>query len=87
MLLNNYLLSEMGMFLVHGRIPRSQKTAQLFLPQAKRAGVTCIILPSENKKDYYDLAGFITEGLEVHFVEHYKEVFDIAFSQLDLTGG
>ncbi|NXR56410.1 LONM protease, partial [Hippolais icterina] len=54
---------------------------------AKRAGVTCIILPSENKKDYYDLAGFITEGLEVHFVEHYKEVFDIAFSQLDLTGG
>uniref|UniRef100_A0A8C0BVJ8 Lon protease homolog, mitochondrial n=1 Tax=Buteo japonicus TaxID=224669 RepID=A0A8C0BVJ8_9AVES len=47
---------------------------------AKRAGVTCIILPSENKKDYYDLAGFITEGLEVHFVEHYKEVFDIAFS-------
>lgn len=58
-----------------------------FSPQAKRAGVTCIILPSENKKDYYDLAGFITEGLEVHFVEHYKEVFDIAFSQLDLTGG
>uniref|UniRef100_A0A8C9L5C1 Lon protease homolog, mitochondrial n=1 Tax=Serinus canaria TaxID=9135 RepID=A0A8C9L5C1_SERCA len=54
---------------------------------AKRAGVTCIILPSENKKDYYDLAGFITEGLEVHFVEHYTEVFDIAFSQLDLTGG
>uniref|UniRef100_A0A8C4JD40 Lon protease homolog, mitochondrial n=1 Tax=Dromaius novaehollandiae TaxID=8790 RepID=A0A8C4JD40_DRONO len=54
---------------------------------AKRAGVTCIILPSENKKDYYDLAGFITEGLEVHFVEHYKEVFDIAFSKLDSAGG
>uniref|UniRef100_A0A8B9GIB1 Lon protease homolog, mitochondrial n=1 Tax=Amazona collaria TaxID=241587 RepID=A0A8B9GIB1_9PSIT len=54
---------------------------------AKRAGVTCIILPSENKKDYYDLAGFITEGLEVHFVEHYDEVFDIAFSKLDSGGG
>ncbi|KAM5193419.1 lon protease homolog, mitochondrial [Mantella aurantiaca] len=46
---------------------------------AKRAGVTCIILPSENKKDYYDLASFITEGLEVHFVEHYKEIYDIVF--------
>ncbi|KAE8631869.1 hypothetical protein XENTR_v10001340 [Xenopus tropicalis] len=47
---------------------------------AKRAGVTCIILPSENKKDYYDLAAFITEGLEVHFVEHYHEIYDIVFS-------
>lgn len=46
---------------------------------AKRAGVTCIILPAENKKDFYDLAAFITEGLEVHFVEHYREIFDIAF--------
>nr|KAF6480948.1 lon peptidase 1, mitochondrial [Molossus molossus] len=46
---------------------------------AKRAGVTCIILPAENKKDFYDLAAFITEGLEVHFVEHYCEIFDIAF--------
>ncbi|KAM4707918.1 lon protease homolog, mitochondrial [Discoglossus pictus] len=46
---------------------------------AKRAGVTCIILPSENKKDYYDLAPFITEGLEVHFVEHYNEIYDIVF--------
>ncbi|XP_006868964.1 PREDICTED: lon protease homolog, mitochondrial isoform X3 [Chrysochloris asiatica] len=46
---------------------------------AKRAGVTCVVLPAENKKDFYDLAAFITEGLEVHFVEHYHEVFDIAF--------
>ncbi|KAG8454812.1 hypothetical protein GDO86_001144 [Hymenochirus boettgeri] len=51
---------------------------------AKRAGVTCIILPSENKKDYYDLASFITEGLEVHFVEHYEEIYDIAFPTTDL---
>lgn len=49
--------------------------------QAKRAGVTCIILPAENKKDFYDLAAFITEGLEVHFVEHYREIFDIAFPE------
>ncbi|KAI5223536.1 lon protease homolog, mitochondrial [Manis pentadactyla] len=48
---------------------------------AKRAGVTCILLPAENKKDFYDLAAFITEGLEVHFVEHYHEIFAIAFPE------
>nr|XP_035967810.1 lon protease homolog, mitochondrial [Halichoerus grypus] len=48
---------------------------------AKRAGVTCIVLPAENKKDFYDLAAFITEGLEVHFVEHYREIFTIAFPE------
>ncbi|XP_045632658.1 LOW QUALITY PROTEIN: lon protease homolog, mitochondrial [Ursus americanus] len=48
---------------------------------AKRAGVTCIVLPAENKKDFYDLAAFITEGLEVHFVEHYREIFNIAFPE------
>ncbi|XP_063002940.1 lon protease homolog, mitochondrial [Elgaria multicarinata webbii] len=53
---------------------------------AKRAGVSCIILPSENKKDYGDLADFITEGLEVHFVEHYNEIFDIAFPKPDSPG-
>ncbi|KAJ8278638.1 hypothetical protein COCON_G00057040 [Conger conger] len=46
---------------------------------AKRAGVTCIILPSENKKDFSDLPDFITEGLEVHFVEHYNQTYDIVF--------
>ncbi|XP_049981206.1 lon protease homolog, mitochondrial [Alexandromys fortis] len=46
---------------------------------AKRAGVTCIVLPAENRKDFSDLAPFITEGLEVHFVEHYREIFRIAF--------
>ncbi|KAL5005304.1 hypothetical protein ScPMuIL_018760 [Solemya velum] len=48
---------------------------------AKRAGVDCIILPTDNKKDYSDLPDFITEGLDVHFVSHYRDVFSIAFPQ------
>uniref|UniRef100_A0A8C1NGY3 Lon protease homolog, mitochondrial n=1 Tax=Cyprinus carpio TaxID=7962 RepID=A0A8C1NGY3_CYPCA len=44
---------------------------------AKRAGVTCIILPAENRKDFSDLAEYITEGLEVHFVENYSEIYKI----------
>uniref|UniRef100_A0A672LZH2 endopeptidase La n=1 Tax=Sinocyclocheilus grahami TaxID=75366 RepID=A0A672LZH2_SINGR len=47
---------------------------------AKRAGVTCIILPAENRKDFSDLAEYITEGLEVHFVENYSEIYKILFS-------
>ncbi|XP_055535305.1 lon protease homolog, mitochondrial isoform X2 [Wyeomyia smithii] len=46
---------------------------------AKRSGVNCIILPEENKKDYTDLPKFITDGLEVHFVDHYSDVYSIVF--------
>lgn len=47
--------------------------------QAKRVGVTCVILPEENKKDFDDLAKYITDGLEVHFVSTYKDVYKISF--------
>jgi len=47
--------------------------------QAKRVGVKCVILPEENKKDYNDLPSYITEGLEVHFVNHYEDVYKIVF--------
>ncbi|XP_016330021.1 LOW QUALITY PROTEIN: lon protease homolog, mitochondrial-like [Sinocyclocheilus anshuiensis] len=47
---------------------------------AKRSGVTCIIMPAENRKDFSDLAEYITEGLEVHFVENYSEIYKIVFS-------
>ncbi|KAK6178693.1 hypothetical protein SNE40_011218 [Patella caerulea] len=49
---------------------------------AKRVGVNCIILPEENRKDFADLASFITDGLEVYFVEHYSDVYHIAFPDL-----
>ncbi len=48
---------------------------------ARRAGVNTIILPSQNKKDYSDLQDFITEGLDVHFVDHYDEIYDLLFSR------
>lgn len=43
-------------------------------------GVTCIIMPAENKKDYADLPDFITQGLDIHFAEKYSDVYDIVFS-------
>ncbi|XP_056131990.1 lon protease homolog, mitochondrial [Lampris incognitus] len=46
---------------------------------ARRAGVTCIILPAENRKDFSELQDYITEGLEVHFVDHYSQIYPIVF--------
>ena len=47
--------------------------------QAKRVDVNCVILPSENRKDFSDLPSYITDGLEVHFVDHYRDIYDIVF--------
>ncbi len=46
---------------------------------ARRAGLTTLIFPYENKKDYDDLPEYLREGIAVHFVKKYPEVFKIAF--------
>jgi Lon-like ATP-dependent protease len=46
---------------------------------AKRAGVSTVILPKENEKDFEDLADFIRKDVNVHFVSHYDEIFDLIF--------
>ncbi|KAF0042659.1 hypothetical protein F2P81_006191 [Scophthalmus maximus] len=48
---------------------------------ARRAGVTCIVMPAENRKDFSDLPDYITQGLEVHFVDHYSQIYPVVFSQ------
>ncbi|CAG5059067.1 unnamed protein product [Parnassius apollo] len=48
---------------------------------AKRVGVNCVILPEDNRRDFDDLPSFIREGIDVHFVNEYEEVFKIAFDQ------
>lgn len=46
---------------------------------AKRSDVTRIILPENNRRDYEDLPDFVKDGLEVHFVKHYSELFQFIF--------
>uniref|UniRef100_A0AC34FPL6 Lon proteolytic domain-containing protein n=1 Tax=Panagrolaimus sp. ES5 TaxID=591445 RepID=A0AC34FPL6_9BILA len=46
---------------------------------AKRAGVNCVILPNENKKDVEDLQDFIKNDIEIHYAEYYEDVFKIVF--------
>lgn len=54
-----------------------------FYFQAKRVDVKCILLPDENKKDFNDLPTYITDGLEVHFVSTFNDVYHICFAKMD----
>lgn len=46
---------------------------------ARRSEVKTIIFPSANKRDFDELAPNVKEGLEVHFVDDYMQIFDLAF--------
>jgi ATP-dependent Lon protease len=46
---------------------------------AKRANIMEIILPEAVRKDYMELPKFVKEGLKVHFVKHYRDVYKIVF--------
>jgi len=46
---------------------------------ARRSGLTTLIFPKENAREYEELPDYIKKGLTIHFVEHYDEVFNIAF--------
>lgn len=48
---------------------------------AKRSGVTCLLLPEENRSDFSELPKYITDGLEVHFVSNYDQVYDVIFAE------
>uniref|UniRef100_A0A3B4BLK3 Lon protease homolog, mitochondrial n=1 Tax=Periophthalmus magnuspinnatus TaxID=409849 RepID=A0A3B4BLK3_9GOBI len=62
-----------------------KKMREAYIAHARRSGVTCIILPSENQKDFSDLPDYISKGLEVHFVEHYSQIYPIAFPQVSCS--
>jgi ATP-dependent Lon protease len=46
---------------------------------ARRSGLKKLILPKSNLRNYEELPEYIRKGLTVYFVEHYDEVFSIAF--------
>uniref|UniRef100_A0A0D9X360 Lon protease homolog, mitochondrial n=1 Tax=Leersia perrieri TaxID=77586 RepID=A0A0D9X360_9ORYZ len=53
---------------------------------ARRSAVKTIIFPAANKRDFDELAANVKEGLEVHFVDTYNEIFDLAFQSESGTG-
>eukprot|EP00934_Nitzschia_sp_Nitz4_P008056 Nitzschia sp. Nitz4//scaffold4_size323378//19860//22718//NITZ4_000613-RA/size323378-processed-gene-0.256-mRNA-1//1//CDS//3329553258//8046//frame0 len=45
----------------------------------RRAGVTTIILPGANERDYHEIPDYLKEGLDVHFANDYEEVYQVVF--------
>ncbi len=46
---------------------------------ARRSKVKVLVFPKDNQRDYDELPKYLKKGLKVHFVEHYDEVFRVAF--------
>ena len=47
---------------------------------AKRENITQIIVPKENTRDWDELPSYLKKGVHVHFVEDYKQVYQLVFS-------
>eukprot|EP00884_Botryococcus_braunii_P019992 jgi/Botrbrau1/6677/Bobra.0202s0021.2 len=45
---------------------------------ARRSDVKSLIFPAANKRDFDELAGEVKEGLDVHFVDNYDDIYKIA---------
>ena len=48
---------------------------------ARRSGMTCIVLPEANRRDFDDLPDYLRDGIEIHFAADYEDVFDVAFCE------
>lgn len=47
---------------------------------ARRAGITEIVLPAANKRDFDEIPQYLKDGLDVHYAEDYGQVYSVAFS-------
>lgn len=48
---------------------------------AKREGITNLIVPKTNKRDWTELPPYVRKGLHINFVEDYKDVYHIVFGK------
>ena len=52
---------------------------------ARRTGISQLIFPAENQKDFEDLDEIITRGIKPHFVKTFEDVLPICFPNLKGT--
>ncbi|XP_028548646.1 lon protease homolog, mitochondrial isoform X8 [Dendrobium catenatum] len=50
---------------------------------ARRSEVKTIIFPAANRRDFDELSDNVKEGLDVHFVDDYSKIFELAFGSID----
>ncbi len=46
---------------------------------SRRSGLKILVFPEDNRKDFDDLPSYLKEGLEVHFVKTFDDVYEIVF--------
>jgi ATP-dependent Lon protease len=46
---------------------------------ARRAGISEIILPADNSRDYDEMPDYLKEGISVHFASDYRDVAELCF--------
>ena len=46
---------------------------------ARRAGLKVLIFPEGNRNDFEDLPDYLKEGLDVHFVKTFNDIYKIVF--------
>lgn len=46
---------------------------------ARRVGVTKLIFPKANKRDYDELPAHVREGVDPHFVDYFDDVLEVAY--------
>ncbi|MFC2049097.1 endopeptidase La [Chlamydiota bacterium] len=51
---------------------------------ARRSGLDTLIFPKDNQRDYEELPDYLKKDIEIHFVDHYDEIFHLAFPELTL---
>ena len=47
---------------------------------AKRVKTKTLVLPASNKPDVEELPGYLHRGLSIHYAEHFRDVFAVAFA-------
>lgn len=83
LLINKPVLQDLGMtgeLTLTGRVLAIGGVKEKVIA-ARRSGAKVLIFPKDNKRDYDELPAYIKKGLTIHFVEHYDEVYEIAFGK------
>lgn len=83
LLINQPVLQDLGMtgeLTLTGRVLAIGGVKEKLIA-SRRSGAKVLIFPKDNKRDYDELPSYIKKGLTIHFVEHYDEVFRIAFGK------
>lgn len=49
---------------------------------AKRVGISHLILPKDNQRDFEDLPDYVRKGLEVNYADYFEDVLAVAFERV-----